>query len=152
MCGRTINRHGITLVVDHRIPIDWGGTNDPSNLWAICEECNAGKKHHFASQDQELMRKVIHHESVHVRIGELLKVNAGKPVAGQMIEFVAGQDDWMKRTRELRYLGWVIAVSRSKNAAGKVQAFYTLKKHADWPRDPTGWIRRYERERAQANR
>jgi len=44
MCGRTVGRHGITLVVDHKMPQAWGGSNDRENLWAICEECNAGKK------------------------------------------------------------------------------------------------------------
>ena len=37
MCGKTVERHGITLVVDHKIPRDWGGTTDDDNLWAICE-------------------------------------------------------------------------------------------------------------------
>lgn len=36
MCGRTIAAHGITLVVDHKKPRDWGGTNDRDNLWPIC--------------------------------------------------------------------------------------------------------------------
>src|SRR5207249_10744590 len=38
MCGRTIQEHPISLVVDHRIPRDWGGGNLAENLWAICEE------------------------------------------------------------------------------------------------------------------
>jgi hypothetical protein len=37
MCGKTIGTHGITLVVDHKKPRDWGGSNDRENLWAICE-------------------------------------------------------------------------------------------------------------------
>ena len=48
MCGKTIERHGITLVVDHKIPRDWGGTNDKENLWAICKDCFVGKKDNFA--------------------------------------------------------------------------------------------------------
>ena len=48
MCGKTIARHGITLVVDHKIPRDWGGTNDKENLWAICKDCFVGKKDNFA--------------------------------------------------------------------------------------------------------
>src|SRR5437870_5812232 len=67
MCGRTVSAHGITLVVDHKIPRDWSGSDDEENLWAICEECNAGKKAHFASLDQGLMRRVMQHKSVHVR-------------------------------------------------------------------------------------
>jgi 5-methylcytosine-specific restriction endonuclease McrA len=35
MCGKTIEKHGITLVVDHKRPRDWGGSNDRENLWAI---------------------------------------------------------------------------------------------------------------------
>jgi hypothetical protein len=44
MCGRSVEQHEITLVVDHKKLRDWGGTNDRDNLWAICEECNAGRK------------------------------------------------------------------------------------------------------------
>jgi 5-methylcytosine-specific restriction endonuclease McrA len=35
MCGRTIADHNIALVVDHKKPRDWGGSNDRENLWAI---------------------------------------------------------------------------------------------------------------------
>ena len=143
MCGKTIERHGITLVVDHKIPRDWGGSNEEENLWAICEECNAGKKAHFASLDQTLMRRVMQHESVHMRIGELLKGSGGKMVTSDLIALVAGQDDWKKRTRELRYLGWRIEVSRKKLPSGRVRSAYTLRRFVDWPPDPSGWIRKY---------
>jgi len=32
------------LVVDHKIPREWGGETVSENLEAICEDCNAGKK------------------------------------------------------------------------------------------------------------
>jgi 5-methylcytosine-specific restriction endonuclease McrA len=75
MCGETVARHGITLVVDHKKPREWGGTNDVENLWAICERCNSGKKAYFSSLDvnAEIMKAAMSHDSVHVRIGELLK-------------------------------------------------------------------------------
>ena len=152
MCGKTVERHGITLVVDHKIPRDWGGTNDDDNLWAICEECNAGKKAHFASLDQSLMRRVMKHTSVHVRIGELLKASRGKPVSSELIAIVANQEDWQKRTRELRYLGWHIDVTRSTLPSGRVRSSYTVKRFTDWPPDPSGWIRKYESNRAKRNR
>jgi transcriptional regulator with XRE-family HTH domain len=152
MCGKTVERHGITLVVDHKIPRDWGGTNDDDNLWAICEECNAGKKAHFASLDQNLMRRVMHHKSVHVRIGGLLKASRGKPVSSELIAIVANQEDWQKRTRELRYLDWRIDVSRSTLPSGRVRSSYTLKRSTPWPPDPSGWIRRYELDRKTRNR
>jgi 5-methylcytosine-specific restriction endonuclease McrA len=150
MCGRTVQAHRITLVVDHKIPKDWGGSStDEDNLWAICEDCNAGKKAYFSSQNQEVMRAVMHHKSVHVRIGELLKLNLKNPIPSALIELVAGQEDWRKRTRELRYLGWEIEATRKKLPSGKVESYYTLNKFTDWPDDPSGWIRDYERKRAQ---
>lgn len=151
MCGRTVAQHNIVLVVDHKIPIDWGGTNSEENLWALCEDCNAGKKAYFASQNQGLMKDVMQNPSVHVRIGELLKRNFKKPVPSPLIELVAMQEDWRKRTRELRYLGWEIQAARKKLESGKSESYYTLMKFCEWPEDPSGWIRNFEKKRAQKN-
>ncbi|MFN7560396.1 MAG: HNH endonuclease, partial [Prosthecobacter sp.] len=142
---------GIKLQVDHKIPQTWGGTNDIENLWALCVECNHGKKNLFASQDDGV-KSLLQHSSVHVRIGELLKLNLGQPVAARLIDFVANQDDWKKRTRELRYLGWEIEVTKKKQANGRVTSFYQLNSFTDWPEDPTGWIRQYEKDREILNR
>src|ERR1039458_3930962 len=89
MCGRPVQMHGISLVVDHKKPRDWGGANDRENLWAICEECNGGKKSYFSSLsvDAEFMKKVTAHESVHVRIGETLKaVGIGKRTPPEILD------------------------------------------------------------------
>lgn len=152
MCGRTIQKHLIVLVVDHKVPVAWGGSNDEDNLWAICEDCNEGKKAYFASHDQDLMKEVMGDKSVHVRIGELLKKNFKRPVPSTLIEFVAGQEDWRKRTRELRYLGWSIAATRRRLPSGKTESYYELRKYGRWPSNPTVWIRRYEKNRKQQNR
>lgn len=152
MCGRTIQEQGITLQVDHKVPRNWGGRTELENLWATCQECNQGKKNLFASVDALEMRRALVEDSVHVRLGELLKAHLGKPVPYFLMESVAGQDDWKKRTRELRYLGWTIHVSKKKMAGGRVRSFYTLKKFTRWPRDPSGWIRRYEVARARHDR
>ncbi|MDQ2919329.1 MAG: HNH endonuclease, partial [Verrucomicrobiota bacterium] len=77
--------HGITLVVDHKIPRDWNGSSDLANLWAICDECNHGKKNLFASYDGAAMRQIVGLESVHMRIGELLKARFGQPVSSHEI-------------------------------------------------------------------
>jgi hypothetical protein len=156
MCGRTIAKDAITLVVDHKKPRDWGGTNDRSNLWAICEECNAGKKAHFSSLDigAELMRKVMASPSVHVRIGELLKAfGVGARTPSWLLEFVADQDDWHKRLRELRYpvIGWEIETRLYKEASGRKRADYILRESKEWPENPTALIRKYEQEREQKN-
>lgn len=153
MCGRTIEKHGIALVVDHKIPREWGGKTEPDNLWAICEECNHGKKNLFASVDSAAMRSAIKHDSVHVRIGELLKAaGVGVPVPSVWLDLAANQDEWRKRLRELRYLGWIIRPSRAGLPSGRFQSAYTLEKSTEWPPDPTGWIRRYEQERENRNK
>ena len=157
MCGKTIADDHIKLVVDHKRPRAWGGTNDRTNLWAICEECNAGKKAYFTSLDvdPELMKKVVAHESVHVRIGELLKAfGVGTRTPSSLLEVVADQDDWHKRLRELRYpvIGWKIGTNRYKGPNGKVMVDYTLESFEPWPDDPSGVVRRHEQDRERRNR
>jgi hypothetical protein len=151
-CGRTVDKHGIALVLDHRIPRAWGGLAESDNLWSICEECNAGKKDFFESIDAVWMPQVMPHTSVHMRLGELLKAFKGNPVPAKTMELVANQDDWKKRARELRYIGWEIDVFNRKLPSGRVSSFYRLIKSAPWPDDPTGVIREYERERAKRNK
>lgn len=157
MCGRTIEHHGVALVVDHKRPRDWGGTNDRENLWAICEECNAGKKAHFSSLNVnlEMLKKVTAHQSVHVRIGELLKaIGVGNATPSALLEVVADQDDWQKRLRELRYsvIGWDIETRLYKAPSGRKQADYILRSYKPWPKDPTRKIRLFEQDRQRRNK
>jgi 5-methylcytosine-specific restriction endonuclease McrA len=157
MCGRTIVEDGIKLVVDHKKPRAWGGTNDRGNLWAICNECNSGKKAYFSSLNANaaLMKKITAHESVHVRIGETLKaIGVGKRTPPTLLEVVADQEDWHKRLRELRYpvIGWEIDTVGYKTPAGKKHVDYVLKSFKPWPEDPTGEIRQFERDRERRNK
>lgn len=150
ICGRSVEKHGVVLVVDHKLPQDWGGTNDPDNLWAICEECNSEKKNYYSAQDADLMRAVMRHESIHVRIGETLKMLG--TVSDSVLSLVGGQSDWMKRTRDLRYLGWNFATFRKRLPSGKVEVFYKLLQFQEWPEDPSREARRIEAERAANKR
>ena len=43
LCGATA-KHRARLEVDHKTPVSQGGTNDPSNLWTLCFNCNRGKR------------------------------------------------------------------------------------------------------------
>jgi len=45
MCGRT--SAVVELHVDHIVPVSRGGTNDMSNLQALCRDCNLGKSNRF---------------------------------------------------------------------------------------------------------
>ena len=98
------------------------------------------------------MRRVMALKSVHMRLGETLKALKGQLVPAKMLDTVANQDDWKKRLRELRYLGWEIDGLSPNPYNGRLFSGYRLTKSRTWPDDPTGVIRRYERDRAKRNR
>ena len=151
-CGRTVEKHNIVLVVDHKVPREWGGLTEPDNLWAICEDCNAGKKNYFQSVDADWMRGVMKNKDVRVRLGDTLKAFKGEPVDAATLEFVANQDDWKKRIRDLRYLGWDVRASTKRMQNGRVRSFYRLVKAQPWPENPSAVIQKYERDRAARNK
>lgn len=43
LCGRDV-KDGVKLEIDHKVPRAKGGSNDPSNLWTLCFDCNRGKR------------------------------------------------------------------------------------------------------------
>ncbi|MFD2354227.1 HNH endonuclease [Nonomuraea ferruginea] len=125
MCGRTPLDHQVVMVVDHKVPRHWGGSDEISNLQPLCEECNAGKKAYFANYDQyaDAIRQSAEHPEPHGRIGELIKAFRGDWVPAELIELVASmkqyQEDWRKRTRELRLLGWTYETKKRKDPKNK---------------------------------
>jgi HNH endonuclease len=148
MCGRTPLDDGVRLQVDHRIPKAWGGTDDLDNLQPLCEECNRGKKDLFASFEEHAsaIRAAIAHKSVHVRIGEFLKALEGHWVRSDLVDLVASppgdyQEDWQRRMRELRDLGWDYEI-RKQRESGRVRSYYRLTRSAPWPKDLRAAIRR----------
>ncbi len=126
------------LHVDHKIPLEWGGTNERENLQALCSECNEGKKNYYATFNEyaEQIKQAINHDEPHRRIGELLKAFDGEPVRGDVLERVASakqyQEDWQKRLRELRILGWRIKPTKRKEQ-GRIVSYYELEHAEPWP-------------------
>ena len=49
MCGRSYASHGVSIHVDHIIPlsIDWSKRLDRNNLQLLCEDCNLGKSNRY---------------------------------------------------------------------------------------------------------
>jgi uncharacterized protein YozE (UPF0346 family) len=43
ICGASAKDDGVKLELDHRIPKSKGGSDDKSNLWTLCFNCNRGK-------------------------------------------------------------------------------------------------------------
>jgi 5-methylcytosine-specific restriction endonuclease McrA len=158
-CGRTPLDHGVVLVVDHKVPREWGGTDEIGNLQPLCEECNSGKKAFYATYDAyaKEIRAASMHPEPHGRIGQLLKAFHGGWVPSSLIGVVASmqqyQEDWQKRLRELRLLGWTIESRRMKDPiSGRTNTAYRVTHWEEWPersiraeiarRDPSN--KRYE--------
>jgi hypothetical protein len=137
-CGRTPTEHHVVLHVDHKIPQEWGGTNDIENLQALCSDCNEGKKNLYATYDNfaDKIQLAANYDEVHRRIGELLKAFDGQPVPSDLVEIVAKskqyQDDWQKRMRELRELGWQYSFTKKKEG-NRVRSYFILEHYEPWP-------------------
>ena len=139
-CGKTPTDDQIRLEVDHKIPQSWGGTNEIGNLQALCTQCNHDKQAFYSSMDpyENEIRAATIHEEPHRRIGELLKAfqQAGVEAPSQVIATVASmrqyQEDWQKRTRELRNLGWDYT-TRKRKENGRIVTYYRLTIYQDWP-------------------
>lgn len=152
-CGKTPLEDGVKLEVDHKIPQSWGGTDDIDNLQSLCTQCNHDKQAFYATLDpfEEQIRAATQHEEPHRRIGELLKAFAAADAEApaQVVGVVASmrqyQEDWQKRMRELRVLGWDYTTRKAREN-GRVVSYYTLTKWTEWPEvDIAAEIRRSER-------
>lgn len=137
-CGKSPTKHHIELHVDHKIPRDWGGTNDRDNLQPLCSECNAGKKNLWSDYDNHKakVREIVQYKEPHKRIGELLKTFGSEPVPDDLLEMVAKmgqyQKDWTRRLRELKELGWKYKFAKKK-IGGRVRSTFTLEHYEPWP-------------------
>lgn len=139
MCGRTPLEDSIKLDVDHKLPREWGGTNDLENLQPLCKDCNGGKKDHFRTYDPFIsqIRQAAIYDEPQRRIGELLMAfGTDTWVRSDVIAIVANakehQEDWHRRMRDLRYLGWQYTV-KTKWEGGRVRSFYRLVHSHPWP-------------------
>jgi 5-methylcytosine-specific restriction endonuclease McrA len=156
MCGKTPLADHVKLVVDHKVPQEWGGGDELENLQPLCEECNGGKKAWFATYDShaDQIRAAINHDEVHRRIGELLKAFQGEWVFTELIGIVASaqsfQEDYQKRLRELRTLGWLIPHQKRYTEGARVRTYYRCNHWEPWPE--TNAIITEIRAREKANR
>lgn len=151
MCGKTPLKHGVELDVDHKLPRSWGGKTVRENLQPLCRECNAGKKAHFSTFDsfESEIRQAARFSDPRQRLGELLAAfGEDRWVPSDLLEAVANanepQDDWQRRLRELRKLGWDYT-HKKRREGGRVQVYYRLTESAPWPDDIPGAIRGTER-------
>ncbi len=84
------------------------------------------------------------HDSVYVRIGELLKAFEGEEVSKDLIQTVAyTHDDFEKRMRELRKLGWRYRPKKRKEGR-RFKTYFILDRWYPWPDNPAAEIRAVE--------
>jgi hypothetical protein len=155
-CGQTPLVDGVKLVVDHKVPRSWGGGNERENLQPLCEQCNHGKRDYFQSYDADAdkIKASINWDEPQRRIGELLLAFDGAWVRTDLLSIVASskefQEDWQRRLRDLRYLGWEIASEKRHNEGARVWTYYRVVKSTDWPLNIHAAIKAEEKRRALA--
>lgn len=155
-CGRTPTDDHVRLVVDHKIPRTWGGTNDRENLQPLCEDCNVGKRDYFRSfeDDADKIRKAIAFDEPQKRIGELLRAFDRDWVRTDLLAMVASakeyQEDWQRRLRDLRFLGWDYEHQKRYTEGARVWTYYRVTKSAPWPDNIRGAITAEEERRRRA--
>lgn len=141
MCGKVPLEDGVKLQVDHKVPRDWGGGNEFENLQPLCDQCNRGKKNLFASfnEHSDKIAAAVAEDEPHKRIGELLLAFGDEWVPSYLVGIVASvkqyQEDWQKRMRELREIGWDYEVRRRKER-GRIVTDYRVTASAPWPPGP----------------
>ena len=101
-CGRDA-ADGVKLNVDHATPVDWGGTNDISNLVTLCDECNRGKKAWVDTVPSQVMKEVMDKSTVEQRIESLFDKFPNEDIPSTMIQLVSkGALDWQRALRRIR--------------------------------------------------
>jgi hypothetical protein len=138
-CGKTPLDDGVKLVVDYRVPPSWGGDSAPENLQPLCEQCRDGKRDYYKSFESmsAQIRAAIGHAEPQKRIGELMKALDMQWVRSDLIAIVASaqshQEDWHRRLRDLRFLGWDYEFEHRYDEGSRVTTYYRLLRSAPWP-------------------
>lgn len=100
-CGRGV-AEGARLVIDHKIPVEWGGLTQDDNLWVLCEECNLGKKHWFKDESAEEMKQLMAESSGYRRLEMYFTMHPNEVINVAKLNVVAGIRDWPRTLRSLR--------------------------------------------------
>lgn len=99
-CGAKASEK-VKLHIDHKIPVDLGGTSARDNLWVLCSDCNLGKKNWFAEQDSEMLKKVLEETSAERRLSVYFDHNPNKVIDIATLAIIGGTREW---TRSIRYI------------------------------------------------
>ena len=73
-----------------------------NNLWALCEECNTGKKNWFADVHSGVATEVMRQKSGSARLRKLFELSPNKPLEVSTLQAIAGTRDWTRTVRAIR--------------------------------------------------
>jgi 5-methylcytosine-specific restriction endonuclease McrA len=124
MCGSTVAQHAVVLVVDHKIPVEWGGSNEEDNLWAICEECLGTMTQ--ARGNREPAATAMALKTALDRVEALLTAKRGDWVPSTWLKAAAGTADWGRCVRQIRADGNRVRVFRKRRSGGRTLTYYSL--------------------------
>ena len=99
-CGAT-PMDGVKLVMDHIIPVDWGGTTEIENLQALCTECNEGKQAWIDGEDEATMREVCKQTNTADRLKIYFEHHPNEEIDVDKLAVVAKTREW---TRQIRFI------------------------------------------------
>lgn len=100
-CGRSV-KDGAKLVIDHKIPVEYGGETTDENLWTLCENCNIGKKHWFSDEDAEAIREILNEKSGSKRIEKYFEAHPNELIETSKLDVISGIRDWERTLRLIR--------------------------------------------------
>lgn len=101
-CGKGV-KDDIKLEIDHKIPVDWGGTNNDDNLWVLCNICNNAKKSFYKDDfDNEVMKKVFVQTSGYQRLRVLFEQSPNKQFPPSILQGISQIRDWTRTIRSIR--------------------------------------------------
>jgi hypothetical protein len=101
-CGKSV-KDNVKLHVDHKIPIELGGSNNDSNLWTLCDECNLAKRAFFRDNlDSTVMIKVFREESGYQRLRVLFEESPNIEFSPSILQGISGIRDWTRTIRNIR--------------------------------------------------
>tara|TARA_B110001469_G_C9574241_1_gene284790 strand:+ start:300 stop:947 length:648 start_codon:yes stop_codon:yes gene_type:complete len=101
-CGRGA-QDGVKTVVDHKIPLNSGGTHADSNLWTLCSDCNGGKQAFFSDDlSTETMKVVNQQKSGTQKLIKLFELSPNKAFPPSILRGISGLRDWPRTVRRIR--------------------------------------------------
>lgn len=102
MCGKTVKEDHIKLVMDHVVPLDWGGKTEMDNLQALCRVCNEGKKAFVKGENPKLMENITNASNTEERLRLYFDYYYNMPIGVDKLAVIAKTREWTRQLRKLR--------------------------------------------------